>query len=261
MPPSTISGINRLTQPEKREIYKQIIPPEILDRFQIGPDLLDANGNDLFKLNAPSGSPSAESYLYHQVGFPDPILYGQVTDTLNGQLHVLLYVLNDPDGPRYDVDKMPDGSKTQFGTSQRNIPAEIEAMQAGLSPGQVRRGLRMLKEAMLCFEQFATKLGHDLVFAEPLFYHNAIIFERYGFSYQQGLKLMERIQKGFEPGGDLLAKLDGSTPFRQPEAANSIRLRSWAIHDGILGEPFTDVTAYKHVGSEFHVDTCPNCEW
>jgi hypothetical protein len=43
----------------------------------------------------------------HKIDFPDPILYAHLTDTINGQIHVLLYILNDPDSPRFDVDKMP----------------------------------------------------------------------------------------------------------------------------------------------------------
>jgi hypothetical protein len=105
------------------------------------------------------------------------------------------------------------------------------------------------------------ELGHGLYFTEPLYYHNAIIFERLGFAYQQGRRLMERIQKGFSPAGDLIPLLDGSTPFRKPEAANHIRLRSWAIHDGILGESFTNVTMYKRVGKHAGVSTCSGCEW
>ena len=68
---------------------------------------------------------------------------------------------------------------------------------------------------------------------------------------------MERIERGFAPDGDLRARLDGSTPFRRPEAVHSVRLRSWAIHDGILGEPFTGVTMYKRIGEHAGVHTCP----
>jgi hypothetical protein len=119
----------------------------------------------------------------------------------------------------------------------------------------------MLPAAITGFENFLRSLKHELYFAEPLYYHNALVFERYGFNYEKGRKRMETIQEGFEPGGHLLQKLDGSTPFRQPEAANSIRLRSWAIHDGILGEPFTDVTMYKHVGKQAGINTCTGCSW
>ena len=261
MPPSTINGINRLPEAEKRQIYANIIPPELLERFSIPPDLLTPNGENLLELNCPEGSSTTAMSLYHQPGFQDPILYGQIADTLNGQFHILLYILNDPDSPRFDVDCMPDGSRTMFGILQRNLEAELAAMQAGLAPGQVRHGLRLLPSAVTTFENFVAGFHHDLYFAEPLYYHNAILFERYGFAYQQGRRKMERIQTGFAPGGDLLPLLDGSTPFRQPAAAQSIRLRSWAIHDGILGEPFTNVTMYKQVGKAAGLRSTGDTGW
>lgn len=261
MPPSTVSGINLLPKPEKRSIYSRLIPPELLERFAIGAGLRDDQGHELLALNAPAGSTNAEMSLWHQYGFPDPILYGDITDTLNGQIHVLLYVLNDPDSPRFDVDRMPDGRPTRFGILCRNLAAEEAAMAYGLAPGQIRKGLRMLGEAIQAFEHFVSSLGHQIYFAEPLYYHNAILFEHYGFAYQRGRRLMERIQGGFDPGGELRSRLDGSTPFRPPQAAGSIRLRSWAIHDGLLGEAFTNVTMYKEVGKNAGVNTCSGCSW
>jgi hypothetical protein len=173
----------------------------------------------------------------------------------------LLYILNDVTSPRYDIDKQKDGSSTQFGTLSRNIPAELAAMQAGLAPGQIYRGLRLLGCAVRAFEDFVSSLGDNLYFAEPLFYHNAVLFERYGFNYLKGRRLMDRIQAGFSESGDLLRLADGSTPFRQPGSSCSIRLRSWAIHDGVMGEPFTDVTMYKEVGKLSGLNTCPDCLW
>jgi hypothetical protein len=169
--------------------------------------------------------------------------------------------LNDPAAPRFNVDKMPDGSSTKFGILQRNLEAELAAMQAGLSPGQVRKGLRLLQPATTAFEEFVTSLGHDMYFVEPLYYHNAVIFERYGFAYQMGRRQMESIQAGFQERGELRQRLDDSNPFRSPQAADRIRLRSWAIHDGILGEPFTNVTMYKRVGKSANLNTTPGCEW
>ena len=58
-----------------------------------------------------------------------------------------------------------------------------------------------------------------------------------------------------------MPQLDGSNSFRQLEAANSIRKRSWAIHDGILGEPFTNVTMYKRLGKSAGINTAPDCKW
>ena len=199
--------------------------------------------------------------LFHQLNFPDPILYAHLADNINGQIHVLLYILNDPESPRFNVDKMPDGSPTHFGIRKRNLEAELAAMHHGLSPGQVRHGLRSLRQAMGAFEEFMTSLGHDMYYVEPLYYHNAVIFEHYGFSYQIGRRLMNEIQAGFGEGGALRQKLDDSNPFRSSQAVNSIRLRSWAIHDGLLGGPFTNVTMYKRVGISANIDSTPGCKW
>jgi hypothetical protein len=258
MNPSTIGGINQLPEQEKRAIYARYIPRELIQRF----DLRDIVQNtELLRFCFDDGSSDVEMRLYHRAGFPDPVLYAHLTDTLNGQIHVLLYILNDPEAPRFDVDRMPDGSRTRFGTLQRNLEAEAAALEAGLSPGQVRRGLRLLQPATAAFEDFITSLGHDMYFVEPLYYHNAVIFERYGFSYQVGRRRMEAIHSGFQEGGELHRQLDGSNPFRAPGAVNSIRLRSWAIHDGILGEPFTNVTMYKRVGKPAGINTTPGCQW
>lgn len=261
MAPSTIMGINRLADEEKQEIYSRLIPQRLIDLFRIPPSFMDDEGNQLLSLRCKSGCPTVELSLKHQHDFPDPILYGHLTDTITGNIHILLYILNDPGSPRFDIDRMPDGRPTVFGTQFRNLPAEKAALEAGLAPGQVRRGLRMLLDAITGFEKFIDSLGQTVYFAEPLYYHNAVLFERYGFAYQKGRKLMERIQTGFSPGGDLIERLDISTPFRSLEAANKIRLRSWAIHDGLLGEPFTDVTMYKHVGKTANINTSQDCAW
>ncbi len=261
MKPSSIATINRLRWAEKKALYTRFIPDELLERFAIDSDFKDAEGRSLLTLNCEEGSSDVELDLRHQVGAEDPLLYAHLTDTMNGQIHVLLYVVNDPDGPRFDVDRMPDGTPTRFGIMKRNIEAEVGAMRAGLAPGQVRRGLRLLRHSTPAFEEFVQTLGHDLFFVEPLSYHNAVVFERYGLAYVKGRRLMERIHAGFQDGGDLRAKLDGSTPFRVPEHADSMRGRSWAIHDGVLGQPYCDVTMYKRVGKHAGIASFPNSKW
>lgn len=260
MPPSTIGGINHLPEEEKRKIYSRVIPPKLLNHFNL-PAADSIRLQSFLKFDYESGSTDVEMSLFHEQRFPDPVLYGHLTDTMNGQIHILLYILNDPNSPRFDVDRMPDGRKTSFGTRMRNLEAEQAALEAGLAPGQVRSGLRMLSDAIVSFEKFIESLGHDIYFVEPLYYHNAVIFERYGLTYQMGRQRMEAYHAGFSEGGEYLPLLNGDSPFRKPEAVNSIRLRSWAIHDGILGEPFTDVTMYKRVGKSAGVNTTPGCNW
>lgn len=261
MSPSSIAGINRLPADEKRDIYFRFVPKALLSLFDIAPDLTDRAGRSLVRLEAQAGSSDVILELRHAHDAEDPTLYAHLTDTVNGQVHVLLYITNDPRSPRFDVDRMPDGTPTQFGTRMRNVPAEEAAHVAGLAPGQIRRGLRMLRQSVEAFEGFVASLGHDVYFVDPLFYHNAIIFEGYGFAYLRGQRLMASIQQGFAADGALRAKLDGATVFRQPEAADSIRGRSWAIHDGILDAPYTEVTMYRRIGHDAGVATFPGGMW
>jgi hypothetical protein len=156
---------------------------------------------------------------------------------------------------------MPDGRQTYYGTSMRNIEEEIRAMEAGLAPGQIHQGLRGFRRTVPHFEDFVRRMGHDLFLIEPLSYHNAIVFERYGFGYTYGKKEMERIHQLFQPGGDYHIMLDGSTPFRQPDGWDSIRGRSWAIHDGIMGHPFTGFHMYKRINHDAQVNTFPDAQW
>ena len=261
MSPYNIGGINRLPLQEKRDTYIRLVPPTLWERFKLNPYLVDEQGRDLIKLTCEAGTTSVELEVRHEYGFPDPLIYGHLMDTINGQIHILLYVINNPDSPRYNIDRLADGTPTKFGIYHRNLEAETEAMKAGLAPGQIRSGLRILSEAVITFGKFIESLGHDMYFIEPLFYHNAIVFERHGFTYQSGRRRMKRIQEGFAPDGEFEALLDSSTPFRTPLARDSIRLRSWAIHDGIMGEPLHDIVMYKVLEKSFQVNTAPGISW
>jgi hypothetical protein len=256
----SIAGINNLSDQEQREIFIPLIPSILFERFSLPTDLIDSEGNDLFTIHGDPGEQGLELKIFHKYGFQDPVLYSHMTDTLTCQIHVLLYIMNDPESPRFNTDVMPDGTPTEFGTKVRNLDAEAEAMQAGLLPGQIRSGLSLLSEAVDSFEDFIGRLKHTMYFNDPLYYHNAIIFERYGFRYQKGRRKLEEIHHRFTDDPELVAKLDGST-FRKPEAKQSIFYRSWAIHDGILGEPFTDVTMYKTLGQRAEIDTAPGIRW
>jgi hypothetical protein len=259
--PHSIAAINELPEEKKIAVYRRFIPPALLERCGISLDLVDGSGRPLAEFRCAPGSTDVVVSLRHRIDAEDPLLYAHLTDTITGQIHVLLYIVNDPASPRFDVDRMPDGTRTEFGTFRRNISAEVAAMEAGLAPGQVRRGLRILHHSIDAFEEFVTSLGHDVYFIEPLAYHNAVVFERYGFAYVEGRRLMVRIDEGFQQGAELDIRLDGSSPFRRPGAGRTICGRSWAVHDGILGEPYTGVTMYKRVDEHAGIDTFPNGEW
>ena len=256
----SIGQVNALPQEQMWQIYQRLLPQSVLLRFNINPETLeDAEGRPLFEINA--GPSSVEISLRHTYDAEDPLLYVQLADTPNGQIEVLLFVVNDPHAERFGIDRLPDGTATYFGTQARNVDEEIRAMKAGLAPGQVRRGLRLTRHLMPILERFVNDLHHDAFYIQPLAYHNAILFERLGFSFMLGLGRMEWIHKEFAPGGLLCRRLDSSTPFRRKGAEKYVRGRSWAIHDGIMGRSYDGVKMYKRVGIHAGVITFPDAAW
>ena len=252
---SSIRQINGLPDEIKHALYRSLIPGKRLEKCCIAfPD-----GPDLFvRIRCPENTGSVEIDIRHRADAIDPLLYVQMADTAHGQLEVILVIVNDPAAPRFDVDRDWKGELTKLGTTRRNVPAEIEAMNAGLAPGQVRKGLRMLRHFVPRAVAFVSAMGQDMIIAEPLAYNNAIVFEGYGFNYIRGRRKMAEINEGFQPGGEYFEKLDGSTPFRQPGLEKTVRGRSWAIHDGILGEPWRGIEMYRRV-EPAAICTFPDC--
>jgi hypothetical protein len=248
--------LNCLADSIKEPIYRQLLPFQVLQRFGIDPDTLgDKHGNSLVRYSFPSGSGVLKLDVRPERGFPDPLLHIELVDNCLNQIELLLLTINDPSSERFDTDRDERGEPTLFGTVRRNHPEEVRAMQAGLAPGQVRHGLRLGRTMLSIVEDFVSHLGRDHFVVEPLAYHNAILFERMGFGYVQGLPWMRWIHDAFQPGAPLHQTLDSSTPFRRPSAWRTVRGRSWAIHDGVLGEPWDGVKMVKFVGRDAGVDT------
>jgi len=169
-------------------------------------------------------------------------------------------VICDPSAPRFDVDLDEQGKINWFASDGRNIPEELRAMQAGLFPNQTRRGLRLFCEFFPLFERFVDSLGIEMITAEPLTYDNAIRYEKCGFDYLRGLRLMREIDREFQPGGLYFKRLDGSSMFRMPGMERTVRGRSWAIHDNIMGQPWDGVQIYKMIGVDAGINTFPGRE-
>src|SRR3990172_2010154 len=176
-----------------------------------------------------------------------------IPETLFATFNIDPQGLTDPTGNRLGGVTCPQ--------EQGMVREEMGAMEAGLAPGQVRRGLRLGKESLQLLESFVGWMGHELFLLEAMFYHNAILYERHGFGYAVGQEEMERIHREFQPGGELYGRLDGSTPFRRPGAERSVRGRSWAIHDGIYGAAWWAPRMYKRVGQDQGVSTFPGGAW
>lgn len=259
--PHSLREINDLPDDEKRAIYASLLPEWLTTQYRINRETLLVDGPADVHLRCPRGSRALELSVKRLAEDVDPIIYLNMADTFNNQLLVLLVVVNDPDSVRYDIDVDERGNTTHLGTNSRNLVAEEAAMRAGLAPGQVRRGLRSFKQSVPVFESFVGRMGHDLFLIEPMAYHNAIIFERYGFNYLRGYREMTQIDKEFRPGGSLHSQLSSDNIYRGLDNWKSVRGRSWAIHDGILGHPFTGFQMYKRIGIDAGINSFPDSEW
>lgn len=260
--PISLREVAGWDEERQRMLFRVLVPIHLLVQYGIDPvKLTDETGRGVAFAREGVNESSFRFELYHRADFGEPMAELELADTQFNQIEVVWVTLQDPTGPRFDVDLLPGGGDAMRGIAGRNRIAEEAAMLAGLAPGQVRRGLRAFKWLAERIETLMLCLNQNEYMAQPLFYHTAILFEQYGFTYVQGQALMEEIDAGFSPGGELRSRLDGSTPFRRPEQADNIRGRSWAIHDGLLDNRWNRVRMVKRLGAAPSVCTAPNLAW
>src|SRR5712691_14018 len=236
----SIGTLNALPAGVRDQLYLRLIPGDLLERFGVDPGTLHGPAGDrLVRITASEDKTWARIELRQREQDRDPVLLLDIGMSAFAAPELSLVQVIDPMAPRFGIDRDPDGHDTLLGTASRNLAEEARALGAGLAPGQVRQGLRMLANVLQCMDDFCRLLGRDFYLVEPLFYHSALLYERHGCDYFIGRARMDEIHGGFQRGGVLHACLDGPTPFRQRDFAATVRGRSWAIHDGVLGEPFS----------------------
>ncbi|HEY6871095.1 MAG TPA: hypothetical protein VI298_00075 [Geobacteraceae bacterium] len=257
----SLADVNALDVAAKERIYGGLIPQRLFDMLVVSrEDFRGADGERKITFIAPPGLGLLRIEVRRHPAERDTVFFLDLADTRYRQMELSFCIISDPSAPRFDVDRDLSGRDNCFATLGRNIPEELRAMAAGLFPSQCRRGLRMFGEFFPCLERFVDSLGVEMIVAEPLTYGNAIRYEQYGFDYLTGRRLMREIDDGFKPGGILRRRLDGSTPFRMPGMERTVRGRSWAIHDGILDQPWDGVRIYKMVGVSAGINTFPERE-
>jgi hypothetical protein len=264
---SWIYRISRLSRSEREGFYRILIPPCLYHRFGIDPlSLCNEKGDQVVRFFSPPGDRTCLVEIKLS-GQEDPLYSIQLTDTNDlTQIDWDFLIVNDPDSLKFNTHIDQDGADTLFGWASRNLAEEERALEAGLFPGQIRKGLGLTRDVIHVLEFFCLILGIRSIRLEALFYHNAITYERFGFSYFTGYKQMKRIHELFQPEGKLSKKLDDRSPFRRPEYGRTVRGRSWAIHDGILTEIEDDLldegwvspVMYRMVGKPRAMITFPD---
>jgi hypothetical protein len=263
--PFTIRQLNNLPENVKQRMYRGLLPPALLTRFGIDPiQWTNASKEPRVFLRAEENSEKVLITAQSSPAVADEFFALELADnSLNG-IELNLIVLNDPATARYSIDQTDDGAPTMFGTLKRNLQAEEQALQAGLAPGQVRAGLGGSRLVFEQVEAFLSMLGHRAYFLEPLTYASAWVFERRGFAYVRGHKLMDDIHREFQPGGKLDQCLDDGFTFRKRDQADTVRGRAWAIHDGVLDAldlRWDNIRMVKQIGRHAGVETFPQAAY
>jgi hypothetical protein len=256
---TSLAAINRLPETEKNVIYSRLLPSRLVALLQLDPaTFCNPAGECLVRVVAPEGLCFARLEVSARSGDKDLVFFAELADTQFHQMELAFCIICHPAAPRFAVDVTEDGAVNYFSSHGRNQPEELRAMEAGLFPNQTRRGLRMFGEFFSLLERFTDSLDMEMIVAEPLSYDNAIRYEKYGFDYLTGKRLMLEIDREFQPGGRLFKRLDDSTPFRKPGMDRTVRGRSWAIHDGILDESWDGIQIYKMIGVHAGLNTFPD---
>jgi len=260
-PLSSILAINRLDGPEKEHIYSRLLPQRLRDVLRLAENTLcNSAGERLVTIIAPKGLPLVRIEARSKPDDGVVVFFLELSDTQFHQMELSFCIIRDPASPHYAVDVDERGANNWFASHGRNIPEEVRAMRDGLFPNQTHHGLQLFVTFFPLLERFTDALGIQMIVAEPLSYDNAIRYEKYGFDYLRGRRLMLEIDREFQPGGRYFLRLDGSSPFRMPGMDRTVSGRSWAIHDGIMDEPWDEVQIYRMIGVHAEINTFPGRE-
>lgn len=261
--PLAIRTINALPPDAKQRFYRTLVPPGLLGRFGINPILWRGSGYQV-ELFAEPDSGKVNISINNPENARDAYFVLELQDNATNGIDLNLILLNDPLAEKFGIDFDAEGKATHWGTITRNHAEEERAMRAGLAPAQVRAGMGFARQVLEQLDVFLALSSRQAISLEPLTYASAWIFEKHGFAYVRGHKLMDDIHREFQPGGKLYTALDGSTPFRSADAWQTVRGRAWAIQDGILetlGERWRDLRMIKVVGKHAGVETFPNSKY
>ncbi len=261
-PLSSIMAINRLDVTEKERIYSCLLPQRLRDVLGlVDNSFCNSAGERLIKIIAPEGLPLVRIEARSRPDSDVIVFFLELSDTQFHQMELSFCIIRDPNAARYAVDVDENGENNWFAShGRRNVPEELRAMRAGLFPNQTHHGLQLFVTFFPLLERFTDALGLQMIVAEPLTYDNAIRYEKYGFDYLRGKRLMMEIDREFQPGGKLFTRLDGSNPFRMPGLERTVIGRSWAIHDGIMDEPWDEVQIYRMIDVHAGLNTFPGRE-
>src|SRR5262249_43359883 len=156
----SLQELNGLPAPLREGLYGRLIPAEVCARFGVDPRTgFNGAGHRLLRIFAPPEQSWARVELRASRDDRDPIVLVDGEVGPFGVPELSFVQITDPDSPRFGIDRDDDGQDTLFGTVGRNLSEERRAAAAGLAPGQVRPGLRLLGRVLDAMEDFCRLFG------------------------------------------------------------------------------------------------------
>ncbi len=144
--PATLKQINDLPEGAKRRIYRALLPPTLLFQFDIDPINWKKHGDFELLLKAEKQCGEVNCSIRSKNDSAEEVFCLQLMDNTFNGIDLNFILVSDPCSPFFGVDRDKDGRLTMFGKANRNLEEEQRAMQAGLAPGQARRGDRGVAE-------------------------------------------------------------------------------------------------------------------
>ena len=259
----SLQELNGLPAPLREGLYGRLIPPEVCARFGVDPATgLNGAGHRLLRVFAPPEQSWARIELRASRDDRDPLV---LVDVEMGPFAVpeLSFVqVTDPDAERFAIDRDEDGAGHALRHGDPQPRRGASRARGGTRPGPgaawtaaPRSGAGLDGRLLPAAREGAVPGGAALLpLGAPL------------RAARLRLPARPRADGRRSTGSSIRAagctgRSTASTAFRQPGFARTIRGRSWAIHDGILGAldgmAWGGVKMYRLVGRPASVSTFP----
>ena len=127
--PATLAQLNELPEDAKKRIYRALIPPDLLTKFNIDPISWKGRSNYQITLNAEPLTAEVNISIGKVSDSREEFFCLQLLDNAMNGIDLNFLIISDPWTPRFDTDCLDDGSSTLYGKARRNLAAEEKAKQ------------------------------------------------------------------------------------------------------------------------------------
>jgi hypothetical protein len=165
--PITLAQLNRLPDNVKIRIFRNLIPPSLLTKFDIDPiTWIGTQGKSGVRIKAEPGTSVIWISVRTTPNESGEFFCLEIADNVYNGIDLNLILLNDPNGECFGIDHNQTGRPSPFGTLRRNLEEEERAKQSGIASGQKCASLRATCLVLENLDVFLATLGHRAYFLD-----------------------------------------------------------------------------------------------